>query len=250
MVSPSPLVGVFIAAYIRPNELLLMVAGFTMAMLVSGSGSRQGAARRLLSIVFFGGVLVLSIFLTFHYLHAANSTLSLQNIQANNSVSGGSGGVTYSTSPAAYPRDVYVVLFDPLPITAHGASQYVDAFENLLIVGLILISLRNLRMVPRAAFARAYVMMCLVYSAIFLYTFAALGNLGLITRERTLLFPFLFVLLAIPRTPKGQPPRYEWEVTRRQRRIMRAAARRAARPRRRPPVGPARRAPAGGPAPA
>jgi hypothetical protein len=65
-------------------------------------------------------------------------------------------------------------------------------------------------------------MMCLVYSAAFLYTFAALGNLGLITRERTLLFPFLMVLLSIPRTPQGQRPRYEWELRRRDRRIFRA----------------------------
>jgi hypothetical protein len=116
-----------------------------------------------------------------------------------------------------------------LPINAHGAGEYIASLENLLVLGLILSSLRNLRMVPRAAFARAYVMMCLTYSAAFFYTFAALGNLGLITRERALLFPFLFVLLSIPRGPKGRPPRYDWEVRRRDRRRVRAAAAAAAR---------------------
>jgi hypothetical protein len=78
-------------------------------------------------------------------------------------------------------------------------------------------------MVPRAAFSRAYVMMCAVYCLGFIYTFAALGNLGLITRERTLLFPFLMVLLSIPRAPKGRPPRFEWEVRRRDRKRILAA---------------------------
>ncbi len=62
--------------------------------------------------------------------------------------------------------------------------------------------------------------MCLVYSLGFLYAFAALGNLGLIERERTLLLPFLLVLLCIPRGPKRSPPHYEWELKRKNRRRL------------------------------
>ena len=70
-------------------------------------------------------------------------------------------------------------------------------------------------------------MLCTVYSGAFLYTFAALGNLGLIERERTMMFPFFLVLLAIPRAAKGGPPRYEWEVRRRVRLQLRAVAEQA-----------------------
>ena len=66
-------------------------------------------------------------------------------------------------------------------------------------------------------------MMCLVYSIGFIYAFAALGNLGLIYRERVMLLPFLMVLLAIPRTPKGRPAMYEWEYRRKDRPKFRAA---------------------------
>ena len=70
-------------------------------------------------------------------------------------------------------------------------------------------------------------MLCPVYTFAFIYTFAALGNLGLIERERTMMLPFLLVLMAIPRGPKNRPPRYEWEVRRRVRLQLRAAAERA-----------------------
>jgi hypothetical protein len=40
--------------------------------------------------------------------------------------------------------------------------------------------------------------MSLIYSAGFIYVFSALGNVGLLARERTLLFPVLFVLFALP----------------------------------------------------
>ena len=101
-------------------------------------------------------------------------------------------------------------------------TELIAAFENTLILALILTSLRQLRIVPRAAFARTYVMMCLFYTVAFMYAFAALGNLGLITRERTLVFPFLFVLVCIPRSPRKRRPRYEWELRRRERRYLRS----------------------------
>ena len=134
----------------------------------------------------------------------------------------------YSTNVATFPRDVYEVLFNPLPIHAHGSGQRVAALENLTIIILILASLRQLRILPRVAFARPYVMLCLVYSAAFMYVFAALGNLGLIERERVMLLPFFLVLLAIPRAPRGSPPRYPWELRRKTRLQLRAAYERAA----------------------
>jgi hypothetical protein len=110
------------------------------------------------------------------------------------------------------------VLFDPLPITAHGGSEYIAALENTVILVLVLTSLRQLASVIRVARWRPYVMACAIYSASFLYVFAALGNLGLIERERVLLLPLLFVLLCIPLSPKGKPPSYPWERRRIRRR--------------------------------
>ncbi len=221
--------GVSIAYFIRPNELLLMLAGFAVAMMVPTAAARQnlGGLRRLAGLIFLGGLLVISVALTERYLHGANGTLSLQQTNANNQGTGlgfGSSGVPYSSSPATYPRDVYEVLFNPLPFNAHGFGELIAALENTMILGLILASLRNLRMVPRAAFARPYLMLCAVYSIAFVYTFAALGNLGLIERERTMMLPFLLALLCVPRGPKRAPCRYDWELRRKERLMLRYEA--------------------------
>ena len=222
--------GVFIGAYVRPNELMLMMGAFVIAMMVPTAAQRKslGGFRRLVSLLFLGGLLAVAVAVTLHYIHAGpGGSLSLSQTNANNQGQGlgfGSSGVPYSTNPATYPRDVYEVLFNPLPINAHGFGEEFAALENSIILVLILISLRNIRMVLRASFARPYVLLCLAYSAAFMYTFAALGNLGLIERERTMVLPFLLVLLCIPRTPRGEPPRYEWELRRRERVRRRAAA--------------------------
>jgi hypothetical protein len=213
--------GTFIAAYVRPNELLIVVAAFIVAMMIPTAATRKafGGVRRLLGLVFLGVLLVLSISVTLHYLSGgAGGSLSLQQTNANNQGTGngfGSSGVPYSSNLLTFPRDIYEMLFNPLPFNAHGSGEYIAALENTVLLGLILLSLRNLRILPRASFARPYVMLCLVFTGIFIYTFAALGNLGLIDRERVVMLPFLLVLLCIPRAPRGSPHRYEWELTRR-----------------------------------
>jgi hypothetical protein len=125
---------------------------------------------------------------------------------------------------------VYTVLFDPLLINAHGNTQRVAAIENTIILVLILISLRRLRYVLRVAFMRPYILLALMFTIAFPYAFAALGNLGLIDRERVLLLPFLLALLAIPVSPKGAPPMYPWELSGRTRREQRKPKNRWRRP--------------------
>jgi hypothetical protein len=218
--------GVLIGVLIRPNELVLLLGGFAVAMTVRVvSAGESGPLRRILGFGFGAVMLVFSFFLTQHYLvHGGGSiTGQLQATNASNSLNIGgvsSGGIPYSSSPATFPRDFYEVLFNPLPINAHGSSQLIAAAENSVLLVLILTSMRQLRMAVRASLARPYVLLCVVYSIGFIYAFAALGNLGLIERERTILLPFFLVPLCIPRGPKKAPPFYEWELRRKDRRRL------------------------------
>jgi hypothetical protein len=207
-------------AFIRPNETLLALGGFTLAMLfrpVDPNGRFQGP-RRTIALVFLGAMTGAAIFVTLHYLPgSSNGSISLSAISKNNTGAGSgftSGGITYSASPVYFPKDVFVVLFDPLPFNAHGSGEWLEAFENTLVLGVVLMSLRSLRIVPRAAFARPYVLMCLIFTAAFCYSFASLGDLGLITREATVTVPFFLAVLCIPRGPRHRPPRYVWELRR------------------------------------
>jgi hypothetical protein len=124
---------------------------------------------------------------------------------------GQKSSTNYQPGPSHYLKDVYTVLFEPLPFNAHGSTQRLAAFENTVIVILILTSLRRFWHLARACFTRPYVLLCVIYSVAFPYAFAALNNLGLIDRERVLLLPFLMVPLCIPLTKRGQPPVYPWE---------------------------------------
>jgi hypothetical protein len=218
-------------AFIRPNETLLALGAFTIAMLFRPASPtvRFQGTRRTVALIFLGAMTGVAIFVTLHFLPGSNS---LTQISKNNSGAGSgfgsSGGLAYSASPVYYPKDVFVVLFDPLPFNAHGSGEWVEAFANTFLVAVVLTSFRALRILPRAAFARPYVMMCVVFTGAFCYSFASLGNLGLITREAVVTMPFFLVALCIPRGPRHAPPRYVWELRRRDRVARRKAmARRA-----------------------
>jgi hypothetical protein len=229
------LIGAAIGIILRPNELVLLLLALAVAMLFRGADVRKRlrGMRKVLTFVTVVGGLALAVLLYEKIFHASGSlTNALQRVHTNNSnskgVTFGSSNVPYSSNPLYYPRDVYTVMFDPLPVTAHGKSELLAGMENLVILAIVLGSLRQLRCVIRACRLRPYIMLCVIYSALFMYAFAALGNLGLIYRERTLLLPFLLVLLAIPVSPRGSPPRFPWEkrvLSRKERR--RAALQRA-----------------------
>jgi len=219
---PLLIVGAAIGAFVRPNELLLVMAGFAIAIIILPAGPRRtlGGVRRLGAIAFLGAMFGLSVYLTLHYIHSSGGSLSLSQISKNlkgSNIGTGSSNVVYTPGPVGFLHDIYTVILDPLLYNAHGKGELLASVENLVIVGVILSSWRQLRIVVRASLARPYLLLCGVYSAGFIYTFAALGNLGLITRERTLLFPFMLVVLSIPLSPKGEEAGYEWELRRRDR---------------------------------
>ncbi len=223
------------SVFIRPNAMLLVLGGFTIAMIFRppSASAKFEPARRTVSLVFLVGVVSLAMFLTLHFLPGLHGSLNLAQINKNNQGPGsgfGSSGVTYSQSPLYYPKDIYVVLFDPLPFNAHGSGEKFQALQNTVLIAMLLVGLRGLRIFPRAAFARPYLIMCLVTVASFCYFFASLGNLGLIARETTMVVPLYLALLCIPRGPRHRPPRYIWELTRRQRAAFRRARVRAGRP--------------------
>jgi hypothetical protein len=241
---PFLVLGGALCLFIRPNEIVIVAVGFALAMVVRAvMGGASGSSRRPRTVfsmaaafVFVVAAVLVTVLVAAHFLHTITNTgigNSLNKLSSNNQGAGagfGSSNVPYSSNPLWYPRDAYTVLFDPLPFTAHSITQLFAAAENTLILLVVVSSFSRLRFLPRVCMQRPYVFTALIYSVIFVFAFAALGNLGLITRERTLLLPFLFIVLAFPVANPGEAP-YPWQRRRSQSRAE------PARPGRRAPDG-------------
>jgi hypothetical protein len=66
------------------------------------------------------------------------------------------------------------------------------------VILVLLCNPRRLRTIPRAFTQRAYVAFSIGFAALFVYGFAAIGNFGILSRQRTQVFPFVLVLAALP----------------------------------------------------
>ena len=171
------------AVFVRPNEMLLVLGGFTIAMIFrpSSASAKFEPARRTATLVLLSVMVGVVMFVTLHFLPGLHGSVNLSSINKGNQGPGtgfGSSGVTYSGSPLAFPKDVFVVLFDPLPFNAHGGGEIFQAFQNTVLLVMLVVALRSLRILLRAAFARSYLIMCFVYVVSFCYFFASLGTWG------------------------------------------------------------------------
>jgi hypothetical protein len=108
------------------------------------------------------------------------------------------------------PRGVVRVLLEPFPWDVHNLNSGLASIENLLIAWFLLRYGFRARLIWRAIVRQAYLLFCFALAVQLLLMFSILPNLGLISRQRVQLLPFLFaVLVAAEATVRraGRAPR-------------------------------------------
>ena len=204
--------GTVLGGLIRPHEVALLFGAFGAAVLTRRAvrHSLITPVRWIVTLLVVGlfGAVLAKVTADFLGLSTFSATGLVETINdTNEALQSGEADSSYApwnASPLYFPYDVYLVLFKPLPFEVRSATQAFAAVENLTIMALIAASWRSLVAVPRQLRQSPFLVMCLLYSIGFLYVFSALGNVGLLARERTLLFPMLFVLFTLATTTAGR----------------------------------------------
>jgi hypothetical protein len=137
------------------------------------------------------------------------------------------GGSAYESRPVRGPGDfiraLITVPFRPFPTEAHNLQAQLTSLEGVFLILLILASVPRLASLPSTVLRRPFVAMAAAYCTGFIIAFSNVGNFGILTRQRAQLFPFLLVLICLPklgattserqeappgarRPPRGSPP--------------------------------------------
>ena len=114
-------------------------------------------------------------------------------------------GITRSSKGAVLrylPFGMFSFLFRPLIFEAHNALALVAALESTFYLVLVLWRRRSLIAAMRCIFSRPFVGFCTVTFFFLLVILSLEANFGVIVRHRTMVLPFLFILLAVPRKNK------------------------------------------------
>ena len=238
---PIIVCGLGLVGLIRPHLAGIWVAATVPALVVafvrgsrrteSHSKSRQGGKFGLV-VVLFVAIVGLSVLAaaTIRFLSPAadddtstgdSLTLILEETARRTGQAGSNFAPPSVSSPLDWPYAVARTLTRPLPFEAQGVAQLVAATEMTVLLGIYIMSRRRLANLPRLIVTSPYVMFAV--AALFLagLAYTSLANLGILTRQKSLLMPFLALLPCLPERPRlvrpgpgCRPTQTEWRVRR------------------------------------
>jgi hypothetical protein len=106
-----------------------------------------------------------------------------------------------------FPRGVVRVLFQPFPWEIHNFNAGLAAAENLFILWFVLSHAGRLRKLFRKMVQEPYVLFSSLLACALLLMFSFIPNLGLLSRQRVQLLPFLFAVLVGAEAVQGRGAR-------------------------------------------
>lgn len=213
-------IGLGFTALIRPHMAGIWIAAalpaiFLATVFTMRAGKRDGGHASSAGLVFiliiataaFG--LIASFTLRFletpSYSSESTTSGSVTDIFAETARRTAQAGSNYVppsvANPVQWPYAIARTIFRPLPIEAVGIAQLVSAAEIMALAVLYAWSWRRLRGLPKALMSQPFVVFAVTAILLSGLAFASFANLGILTRQKTLIFPFLLLLACLP-TPK------------------------------------------------
>ncbi len=191
-------VGLALVFCIRPQVAAVFV--FSMAVSYTLNFDRLNSKNLAQALVVVGvGLLVVWYSLSTTLGTADVELEMLQEYVAEGQRRSGQGGSEIelvSSSPASVPLGIINVLFRPFPWEAHNLASLVAACEMLLIWSLIYWRRRELRMAMRMWRHDRMLRFAIPFALMYVIAFGMIvANLGIIARQRVLVFPFLFLIV-------------------------------------------------------
>ena len=218
-------VGTLGSAMVRPHVTLVAVVSLMMAYLVAGTrkssyGSPLAKMAGIVVLVAVLGFAVSAVQSFFGLEEGASVESVLDKTQEQTAKGGSEFDAAGARSPVELPYAIFSVIFRPLPYEAANLQMMFASLEGAFLLVLFAKNWRRLaNLVPRRR--SPYLAFAATYSLLFAVAFSNVANFGILARQRSQLFPFLLVVLAMPRPgrrPAEPDPQPEVVAQRRPRR--------------------------------
>ncbi|NYI07453.1 hypothetical protein [Allostreptomyces psammosilenae] len=212
--------GSLATAVVRPHVTVLAVAALVVAYVLRRRPqqvSALGPVRALASLAVLGLLCMLALTQVSAYFgtgvpdpqavsevlaETQRRTAQGGSAEADAVEDGAPGAV--SLSPADIPAALVTVLFRPFPWEAHNGQALLASGESALLLVAFCVAWRRLARLPLVVLRQPYVAFVLVYTVLFCWAFSNINNLGILSRERVMVYPLALALLAVPVPARGR----------------------------------------------
>jgi hypothetical protein len=218
--------GVLLTYLVRPHVALILLVALGFGVVVGRGHARPtramtpGSIAKVVAIVVLLAAMSVVATRTANYLgieslQPTTADEAFQETQQNTAQGGSEFTPADATNPIGYPQAAVTILFRPFPFEAHASDQLATSLEALALGFLIIVSWRRLVTVPRRLRVQPYTGLSLAFILMFFFVFAVISNFGIIARERTMMLPFVFVLLSVTAISAGSVARSQIASSRR-----------------------------------
>jgi hypothetical protein len=195
--------------YVRPHLLAMVMAAVGCAYLagrVKANASRlPGFVGRPIGLLLVALVVGSAVVQGAEFLGMED--LSVTSIEArldeqSEMSEGLDGGSTFETggsslNPLKLPEGAVTVLLRPFPWETDSPLQLLASLESVALAALMVVRLSSFGAALTRARAWPFLLYCWVLVVLYAATFSAIGNFGILVRQRSLVLPALFALLAV-----------------------------------------------------
>jgi hypothetical protein len=202
-------IGVFALAvlamgWVRPHVAAIMLVAAAVA-LVHQAFLRRSARSWLIVAATVAAAVPAGLFFVRQFGQIFASTQSLDEALAATRLRTNSGGSTFAASPVTSPLDfpmaTVTVLIRPFIFEAANLAMRVAAVETMMIAPLFMLAAFSIRSVARLLRSNTYFAFCMTFVVAFVIAFSNVSNFGILARQRSMVWPFVLVLLGVMRIP-------------------------------------------------
>lgn len=210
--------GITGAGFVRPHFAAIWAGALVVALVVGVITGRTGsrAKSRFVTLLFAGIAVAGLVFVasvTLRYLDpsgesddtASTSIVSTDRISSifdeterRTELGGSSFEVIDVSGPQDWPYAIVRTLTRPMLLEARNVAQLLPAVEMSVLLVLAAVGWRRIINIPRMALRSPYVLFALLVLCTFGLAFTSIGNLGILTRQRSLIMPLLMLLVCVP----------------------------------------------------
>jgi hypothetical protein len=190
---------------VRPHLLALVTLAAAVAYFVGRVGGSKATSVLTRPI----GLLAMALLVVFTVTAGAKflgiEKLSVESVQDEldqETARSSKGGSAFdnggnSLSPISVPKGVVTVLFRPFIWESHSGLQILASLESTVVIGLIVFRFDSIRTAFRQSRRWPFILYCLILLLLYSMTFSAFANFGLLNRQRSLVLPALYALIAL-----------------------------------------------------
>jgi hypothetical protein len=198
---------------VRPHLLALVTLAAAVPYFFGRIGGRKAGSilSRPIGMVAVGLLVVFTVTAGAKFLGIQN--LSVESVQEQldqETARTSQGGSSYShgsnsLSPLTMPNGVATVLLRPFPWEASSALSLLASLEGAAVIGLILYRFSSIRLAFKRFRTYPFIFYCLILLLLYSMTFSSFANFGLLNRQRSLVLPALYALIALePALARGE----------------------------------------------